>query len=100
EMMMRKRTGGAEERRTGGREDWRTGTFVLCVLLVVAPLGTAWAQAPAADAPASTQPHVEHLAAPALEGRATGSPGADRAAEYLAQQLKAIGAQPLPGRQD
>lgn len=59
------------------------------------------AQAPATAPPAvATRPHVERLAAPALEGRATGSPGADRAAAYLVEQLRAIGAQPLPGRSD
>lgn len=73
------------------------GASAALVALSVVP---GWAQAPAADAPPSTRPHVEHLASPALEGRATGSPGADAAATYIVGQLRALGASPLPGRDD
>ena len=51
--------------------------------------------------PASpTREHVEFLASDALEGRDAGSAGERLAAEYLAEQLSRIGAQPLPGSAD
>ncbi len=40
---------------------------------------------------------VEYLADDELEGRLTGSPGIRMAADYLVEQLEAIGAEPLPG---
>jgi Peptidase family M28/PA domain/PDZ domain len=40
---------------------------------------------------------VDALASPKLEGRLTGSPGADAAAAYIERELKRIGAKPLPG---
>ena len=46
---------------------------------------------------AGVREHVEYLAADALEGRRTGTEGARRAAQYIAAQLEALGAQPLPG---
>ncbi|MEW6306631.1 MAG: M20/M25/M40 family metallo-hydrolase [Verrucomicrobiota bacterium] len=39
--------------------------------------------------------HVSFLAADSLEGRLTGTKGAQQAAEYIAQQLKSAGLQPL-----
>ncbi|MBK6610794.1 MAG: M28 family peptidase [Sphingobacteriales bacterium] len=39
--------------------------------------------------------HVAYLASDALEGRGTGSAGEAKAAEYIAQQYKEIGLQPL-----
>jgi hypothetical protein len=50
-----------------------------------------------AAAPSRTRAHVDVLASPKLEGRLTGSPGADAAAAYIEAELKRIGAQPLPG---
>lgn len=44
--------------------------------------------------------HVEFLASDELEGRFTGSPGARRAADYLAGELEDIGLGPLPGETD
>lgn len=41
---------------------------------------------------------VELLAAEALEGRMTGTPGERRAAKHIAERLEALGAEPLPGR--
>lgn len=41
--------------------------------------------------------HVEFLASEALEGRLTGTEGASRAADYLIEQLRHLGAKPLPG---
>lgn len=40
---------------------------------------------------------VERLADDALEGRMTGTPGIHKAADYIIGQLRAIGAEPLPG---
>lgn len=67
-------------------------------VLVVAAVVCAAALTYTADSP--TRPHVEALAAARLEGRATGSPGAKLAADYLVDQLKKIGAAPLPGQKD
>jgi hypothetical protein len=64
------------------------------------PLAASGASQAAVAVPVATQPHVEFLASPELEGRATGSAGADRAAAYLVEQLRSMGAEPLPGRDD
>ncbi len=40
---------------------------------------------------------VSFLASPELEGRLTGSPGARRAADYIAEHLRAAGIQPVSG---
>ena len=52
---------------------------------------------PAGRAPSRTRAHVDALASPKLEGRLTGSPGANAAAAYIEAELKRIGAKPLPG---
>ena len=44
-----------------------------------------------------TSGHVEALASERFEGRLTGTVGAKRAADYIVEELKKIGAQPLPG---
>jgi len=43
---------------------------------------------------------VETLASDAFEGRRTGSVGSRQAADYIIDQLEAIGAKPLPGQTD
>ncbi|WP_433932337.1 M20/M25/M40 family metallo-hydrolase [Sorangium cellulosum] len=43
---------------------------------------------------------VTYLASPELAGRATGEPGADRAAEFIARQFAELGLQPLGGGRD
>ena len=69
---------------------------------------------PAATPPASTVPpslspeiavsdlrtHVGFLASDALEGRLTGTPGAEQAAKYLANQFREAGLQPLGTSKD
>jgi len=67
--------------------------LALAILALVVP---AQAQETADDA----RRHIEYLASDALEGRATGSEGAAKAAEYLIAQLEALGARPLPGQAD
>ena len=76
----------------------RRGALIVALGLLLRP-DVALAQAqPAAAAPASrTRAHVDTLASPKLEGRLTGSPGADAAAAYIEAELKRIGARPLPG---
>ncbi len=44
--------------------------------------------------------HVTTLASPEFGGRLTGTEGERRAAAYLAEQLAALGAEPLPGEDD
>jgi Zn-dependent M28 family amino/carboxypeptidase len=51
-----------------------------------------------AQTPSELREHVETLASEAFEGRLTGSPGEQRAAEYLVEELNELGARPLPGR--
>jgi hypothetical protein len=67
--------------------------------LVAASLARLDAQAPATTA-SRTRAHVAALASDRLEGRLVGSPGERLAADYLAAQLKRIGARPLPGQKD
>jgi Zn-dependent M28 family amino/carboxypeptidase len=55
------------------------------------------AQPATTPAPSRTRGHVEALASPKLEGRLTGSAGADAAAAYIEAELRRIGVQPLPG---
>jgi hypothetical protein len=70
---------------------------LLAVGLVFVSVSGLSSQAPA-KAPASrTAAHVEYLASPKLEGRLTGTPGADLAAAYIERELKRLGAVPLPG---
>jgi hypothetical protein len=47
-----------------------------------------------------TRPHVAALASERLEGRLAGSNGERLAGEYIAAQMKRIGARPLPGQKD
>lgn len=56
--------------------------------------------APAADTRSRLESHVTTLASPEFGGRLTGSDGERKAAEYLAGQLVALGAEPLPGEDD
>jgi hypothetical protein len=44
--------------------------------------------------------HVKWLASPDLDGRMTGSPGAEKAAAYLVDQFWRVGLRPLPGQAD
>lgn len=58
-----------------------------------------FAQAPASSA-TRTRQHVTTLASDQLEGRLSGTPGEQRASDYIVSELKRVGAQPLPGRAD
>jgi hypothetical protein len=78
----------------------RAGTLILALGPLAWPT-TVLAQAqarPAAEAPPSrTRAHVDAVASPKLQGRLTGSAGADAAAAYIEGELTRIGVQPLPG---
>jgi Peptidase family M28/PDZ domain len=60
------------------------------VLLMVAPV----AAAPVAPSAPWLLDHVKTLAAPELEGRASGTPGAERAAHYVAAEMRRLGLRP------
>jgi aminopeptidase YwaD len=62
----------------------------LLVVLAVAPV----AAAPAIPSPTWLLDHVRALAAPEMEGRASGSPGAERAARYVAAEMQRLGLKP------
>ncbi|MBX7235181.1 MAG: ABC transporter permease subunit [Caldilineales bacterium] len=59
-------------------------------LRAATPMGVYASSAGAFDAEAA-QSHVQVLAGPAMEGRETGTPGAEKAAQYIAQQMEEIG---------
>src|SRR5580698_4489532 len=44
--------------------------------------------------PDQYQAHVRYLASPELKGRATGSPGLEKAAHYIAAQFRSFGLSP------
>lgn len=70
----------------------------MCALLLVhcatqkAPLNQ---ESVTALAPADVQYHVNHLASDSLQGRLSGTPGGDAAAEYITAEFKRLGLQPL-----
>src|SRR5207249_5445273 len=61
---------------------------------------TAIVQAVAQQTASRTRAHVETLASERFEGRLAGSAGERLAGDYIASQLKKIGAKPLPGQTD
>ncbi|MCE2513624.1 MAG: M28 family peptidase [Acidobacteria bacterium] len=76
--------------------------FACAAGLLLATTPPAAAQSPGTPEPVGldTRSIVEHLADDALEGRLTGSPGIRLAADYIIEQLEAIGAVPLPALAD
>ena len=70
--------------------------LALCACAASVPRSALAQEAPPAPAALDTRAIVEHLAADELEGRLTGSPGIRMAADYIIEQLEAIGAGPLP----
>jgi Zn-dependent M28 family amino/carboxypeptidase len=63
----------------------------LAILGALCAGGSAWAYEPSAEA---MRGHIAFLASDALEGRAAGTPGYDKAAAYVADQFKAIKLKP------
>jgi aminopeptidase YwaD len=75
--------------------------FFKLLLIVILALNVALAQQPAAtDAPRveRLRAHIEYLASDKLEGRRTGSPGANLAAEYIAREFSRYGLRRSIGR--
>ncbi len=68
-------------------------SFLMPVLSLTTVAGPAAQESAALDQRAI----VEYLADDELEGRLTGSPGIRMAADYIVEQIEAIGAEPLPG---
>jgi hypothetical protein len=64
------------------------------VAAAVLALAGAVAAAPAEIQPAALLEHIKFLSSDELRGRADGSPELERAADYVAEQLKAAGLQP------
>lgn len=77
-------------------ERMRVGTLLALVGLVA----TTPVSGQSAGTALETRQHVTALAAEGFEGRLAGSPGEQRAADYIIEQLKEIGARPLPGQAD
>jgi hypothetical protein len=69
-------------------------------VLILALTGAFVLPAGAQQAPSKTRAHVEALASERFEGRLAGSNGERLASDYIAAQLRRIGAKPLPGRSD
>jgi hypothetical protein len=69
-------------------------------VVVLSWLLVAGVAAARADDLADLRADVERLASPELGGRLTGTEGERAAAEYLAGELREIGARPLPGEDD
>ena len=71
-------------------------------MLSIVGVGLLLAVGPFAQTTVSSQAraYVDFLASDALQGREAGSEGERLAADYIATQLKRIGARPLPGRSD
>lgn len=65
----------------------------LVVLLLVGSVAAA-SRSMVAPSAAELLSHVETLAAPSMQGRASGTAGGDRAGRYLADQLASIGLRP------
>jgi aminopeptidase YwaD len=75
--------------------------FFNLALIVTVALGVAFAQQPAPTNVPSVErlrAHIEYLASDKLEGRRTGSPGANLAAEYIAREFSRYGLRRSIGR--
>lgn len=68
------------------------GSFAAC-LLTAAPLSAQMPE-PSPERIAAWWGHIEEIASDANEGRGAGTPGYDRAADYVVAQFRKLGAQP------
>jgi hypothetical protein len=73
--------------------------FILSLLLLSASVGAQKAGLKSITAK-ELETHLTYLASDELEGRATGEPGLDLAARYLAEQADRIGLEPIDGNKD
>jgi hypothetical protein len=81
------------------RQGYRRRAGLQACLIALALFGAAPLVAQTATQ-SPTRPHVAALAGERQEGRLTGSNGERLAAEYLVEQLKKMGARPLPNQKD
>jgi hypothetical protein len=72
----------------------RSVTLLRAVVLVLASAVATGAAAPPAPPAAWLLDQIKILAAPEMEGRASGGPGAERAARYLAAEFQRLGLRP------
>lgn len=77
----------------------RCATAAAALILLTAPSLLPAQAGEAVAAPEPIDAHVRFLASEPLEGRLTGTAGEQLAAEYLVDQLRAIGAVPLHGQE-
>ncbi|MFP5379943.1 MAG: PA domain-containing protein, partial [Vicinamibacteria bacterium] len=82
------------------RSSIRTLTSVSFIVGLLAGPAVLPSQSQTAAVQSKTRAHVETLASERFAGRQAGSDGERLAADYLVTQLKAMGAQPLPGQHD
>jgi aminopeptidase YwaD len=71
-------------------------TTSVIVLLVFATFVGVAQQSELTPSPEKLQQHVSYLASDALEGRRTGTPGANDAAHYIAKEFERLGLEPVP----
>lgn len=69
--------------------------FVLFVFIILAAAGYSRAQDPDGGLRERLSAHVHYLASDSLEGRRAGEPGGRLAAEYIAEQFRGIGLEPI-----
>ncbi len=74
----------------------RLSQFFAAISLAIAPLAASAQVAPPIPkiSPNAVKAHVEYLASDAMEGRNAGTPGHERAADYVAKQFAAMGLKP------
>ncbi len=85
---------GRGRRRTSGVT---TTVFMMAIALAAGMLAESVSAGAHRQAGSGSRAHVEFLAADELGGRLTGTDGAAKAADYIIEQLQAIGAEPIPG---
>ena len=74
-----------------------TSLVGVCAVVLNAPFVCAQSVSQQLQLPSSIRANVERLASDALEGRLTGTDGIRQAADHIVAELKAFGAEPLPG---
>jgi len=72
----------------------KKNVFLLLVALLISAVGVAAQQAELEPSALKLQQHVSYLASDALDGRRTGTAGADEAARYVAGEFARLGLRP------
>jgi aminopeptidase YwaD len=75
----------------------KTRRFTGVVATILLTTLAAFSQQPLAPSPERLQQHVSYLASDALDGRRTGTPGANDAARYIAGEFSRVGLRPPGG---